>query len=139
MKKLSPFLSEVTFFFSCRSLAQGTILTMFESSPVGKVCALATTGEDIEADLGVVLAKAIDAVNLKKEPTIEFVESMEALPPIETVMEDTVQQLKRDKEGIFEENDLEKEEIGAVGVGDQGIGGMDDDLIDKIVAEFLTN
>lgn len=132
----------VALFNDIASLAQGTILTMFESSPVGKVCALATTEDDMEADLGDVLAKATDAACLEKEPTMDFVESMEALPPIETVMGDTVQQLKRDKAGIFEENDTEKEELGGMsgrrGDGD-GFKSMDDDVIDKIAAEFLNN
>jgi len=115
---------------------------MLESSPVGKVCALATTEEDIEADLGLVLAKAIDAKKLEKEPTMDFVESMEALPPIETVMQDTVKQLQRDKAGIFEENGAEKQEIGGINSGrsdDENFNDMGDDLIDQIVAEFSTN
>ena len=112
---------------------------MFESSPVGKVCALATIEEDMESNLGDLLAKAIDAKKIEKEPKMDFVESMEALPPIETLLGDTVEQLKRDKAGIFEENDPEKEKLS----GDDGSGASDGnenlDLIDTIVADFLSN
>jgi hypothetical protein len=109
---------------------------MFESSPVGKVCALATTEEDMEFNLGDILAKAVEAKKEEKEPKMDFVESMEALPPIETVMGDTVEQLKRDKAGIFEENTPENEDD----VTSDDLDDMKDiDLIDQIVSEFLNN
>lgn len=96
----------------------------------------------MEADLGVVFAKALDAKKLEKEPTMDFVESMEALPPIETVMKDTVQQLRRDKAGIFEENNAEKEEIGGTpssgSSSDDEKLDIDDNIIDDI-AKFLIN
>lgn len=121
---------------------------MLESSPVGKVSGLATTNEDMETNLGDLLAKAADAGKVaEKQPKMDFVESMEALPPIETLLGDTVEQLKREKTGIFEENKEIEEEDTSPSVpasSDEGSGSsslVDEeiDLIDKIVAEFNLN
>jgi hypothetical protein len=114
---------------------------MLESSPVGKVCSLATTAEDMERNLGDILAKAVDTVKIEKEPTMDFVESMEALPPLETVLGDIVEQLKRDKSGIFEENEGQFPSGRGTNGGDgENLENEDDvDLIDRIAAELLNN
>lgn len=112
---------------------------MLESSPVGDASCMGIAADDMESELGTVLAKAI--LEQPEQPPLDFIDSPEELPPIENVLEGVLPNEENESSSAVEEKEVQgemSEEINdnnttttPAGTADAQ---MDDDLIDRIAA-----
>ena len=103
---------------------------MFESSPVGQICSLSVNSGDMEIPLASLLNRAVKTE--PEKPKIDFIESLEALPPL-TIDDVLEEKSKVEKVEEAESSEVfEEEEEGMLESG--GLSGEFDDLIDRIAA-----